>query len=225
MMASASLLFRDIPLNGGDAPTVTLEVPEHRAVSVVGGVDSGIDLLGRLAMGLLEPSAGQLTVMGTELSTLSRRELLAYRRHLGYLPAGDGLLQNLTLRENIALPLRFGSDYSENEIDSRLNIMQAAAGLADTGHLRPAQANDEQRRRAALARALAFDPKLVILEEPFVGLTDRAARFILEGARGGDVEQGSRRTVLALGPSLPASVTRRFEVRYRLIHGVLKQEG
>jgi ABC-type transporter Mla maintaining outer membrane lipid asymmetry ATPase subunit MlaF len=224
-MSSAPLRFQDIPLNGGDAPTVTLEIPAHQAVSVVGGDDSGVGLMGRLALGLLTPSAGCLTVLGTELATLSRRELLAYRRRVGYLPAGDGLLQNLTLRQNIGLPLRFGSDYSEGEIESRLNIMQAAAGLADAGHLRPAQANDEQRRRTALARALAFDPKLVVLEDPFVGLTDRVARSILEAARGGDMDGGSRRTVLAVGPNIPASVIRRFEIRYRLISGVLQQEG
>jgi len=103
--------------------------------------------------------------------------------------------------------------------------MLAAAGLANAGHLRPAHANDEQRRRAALARALAFDPKLVVLEDPFVGLTDRASRSILETARGGEIEEGSRRTVFVVGPSLPASVIRRFEIRYRLIHGVLQQEG
>ena len=224
-MSTAPLLFQDVPLNGGDTPTVTLEVPAHRAVSIVGGEDSGVDLMGRLALGLLTPSSGQLAVLGTELATLSRRELLAYRRRLGYLPAGDGLMQNLTLRENVALPLRFGSDLSEGEIDSRLNIMQAATGLTQAGHLRPAQANDEQRRRAALARALAFDPKLVVLEDPFVGLTDRVARSILETARVGDVGEGSRRTVLALGPSLPASVIQRFEIRYRLVRGVLQQEG
>ena len=135
------------------------------------------------------------------------------------------MLQNLTLGQNVALPLSFGSDFSEGEIESRLDIMLAAAGLANAGHLRPAQANDEQRRRAALARALAFDPKLVVLEDPFVGLTDRASRSILETARGGEIEEGSRRTVFVVGSSLPASVIRRFEIRYRLIHGVLQQEG
>ena len=224
-MVPAPLVFLDVPLNGSEAPTVTLEIPAHRAVSVVGGENSGVHLMGRLALGLITPKAGHLTVMGRELVTLPRQELLAYRRLVGYLPAGDGLLQNLTLGQNVALPLRFGSDFSEGEIESRLNIMLAAAGLANAGHLRPAQANDEQRRRAALARALAFDPKLVVLEDPFVGLTDRASRGILETARGGEIEEGSRRAVFAVGPNLPASVIRRFEIRYRLIHGALQQEG
>jgi len=223
-MTDAPLIFRDVPLNDSGAATVTLEVPAHRAVSVVGGEKSGIALIGRIALGFVTPKGGQMTVLGTELSMLPKRDLFAYRRRVGYLPAGNGLLQNLTLRQNVALPLRFGSDLSENEIESRLNIMLAAAGLASVGHLRPAQASDEQQRRAALARALAFDPKLVILEEPFVGLTDRAARNVLETARGGDSGAGSHRTVLALGPNVPAEISRRFDLRYRLIRGVLQQE-
>ena len=223
-MTDAPLVFRDVPLNDGGAATVTLEVPAHRAVSVVGGENSGIALLGRMALGFITPTSGHMTVLGTELATLSRRDLLAYRRRVGYLPAGNGLLQNLTLRQNVALPLRFGSDLSEREIESRLNIMLAAAGLAAMGHLRPTQASEEQRRRAAMARALAFDPKLVILEEPFIGLTDRAARNVLETARGGDSGEGSHRTVFAVGSNVPASVTQRFELRYRLIRGVLQRE-
>ena len=223
-MTDPPLTLRDIPLSSSSAATVTLEVPAKRTVSVVGDEKSGITSIGRIVMGFVIPKTGQLTVLGTELATLSTRELLAYRRRVGYLPAGNGLLQNLTLRQNVALPLQFGSDLSEHEIESRLNIMLAAAGLASVGHLRPVQASDEQQRRAALARALAFDPKFVILEEPFVGLTDRAARNVLETARGGDSGGGSHRTVLAIGPNVPAEISRRFDLRYRLIRGVLQQE-
>ncbi len=133
-MTDAPLIFRDVPLNDSGAATVTLEVPAHRAVSVVGDEKSGIALIGRIALGFVTPKGGQMTMLGTELSMLPKRDLLAYRRRVGYLPAGNGLLQNLTLRQNVALPLRFGSDLSENEIESRLNIMLAAAGLASVGH-------------------------------------------------------------------------------------------
>ena len=224
-MVTALLLIENVPLDGANSTKITLEIPAHRTVSVVGDHHSGVNQLGPLALGLRQPLSGRITVLGTELSTLSRTELLAYRRRVGYLPAGDGLLQNLTLRQNVALPLRFGSDYSEAEIDSRLNIMLAAANLAAAAHLRPAQANDEQRRRAALTRALAFDPDLLVLEEPFVGLTDWAARDILETVRGGEIADGSRRTVLIIGPVLPASVTRRFDLRYRMTRQGLSEES
>ncbi len=224
-MGSAPLLIEAVPLNGPSSPSVTLEIAAHQTVSVVGDHNTGVGQLGPLALGLVQPAGGRVSVMGTDLSSLSRSELLAYRRFVGYLPAGDGLLQNLTLRQNVALPLRFGSDFSEGEITSRLNIMLAATHLTGAEQLRPAQASDEQRRRAALARALAFDPDLVILEELFVGLTNRAARDLLETARGGDIPQGSRRTVLILGPVLPAEVARRFDVRLRITRQGLQQEN
>ncbi len=93
-MTDAPLIFRDVPLNDGEAATVTLEVPAQRAVSVVGEEKSGIALIGRIALGFVTPKSGQMTVLGTELSTLPKRGLLAYRRRVGYLPAGNGLLQN-----------------------------------------------------------------------------------------------------------------------------------
>ena len=222
-MSTPPLAFENVPLGAADGATVTFAVAARETVSVVGNSVSGIRILGPLAMGLTDPAGGRVTVFDTEPTSLPRRELLAYRRRVGYLPAGEGLLQNLTLGQNVALPLRFGSDLATSEIESRLTILLAAAGLAAAGHLRPAEATAEQRRRATLARALAFDPKLVILEEPFVGLTEPGARHILDAARGGDVEGRSRRTVVALGPNLPSWVVCRFDRRFRMTAGVLEE--
>ena len=80
---------------------------------------------------------------------------------------------------------------------------------------RPAQANEEQRRRAALGRALAFDPELVLLEQPFVGLTDRASAELLEIARGGEIGAGGRRTVFVTGQGIPMLLRNRVE---RVVH-------
>lgn len=193
-----------------------LTVREHACVSVVGDETSGVDALGACALGLSRAATGRILVHDVDVSALPRREALAFRRRVGYLPAGDGLLQNLSLRDNVALPLRFGSDFSEREIEGRLKILLASARLILVAHLRPAQVGDEQRRRTALARALAFDPKLVILVQPFDGLTNLAARQVIELARGGDVPEGSRRTVLVLGHNLPHAIHARFEHRYRM---------
>ena len=80
------------------------------------------------------------------------------------------------------------------------------------------------RRRAALARALAFDPKLVILADPFDGLTTRAAAELLELARGGETEAGSRRTVFMTGQFIPQMLESRVEVRYRIAKGELLRD-
>ena len=200
--------------------TFSLVVAAHQTVAVVGNETSGVDLLGGLVLGLDRVPEGRVHVLGTEVASLDRLAQLAFRRKLGYLPAGDGLLQNLSLRDNIRLPLRFGSDFRPKDIEGRVDVIVAQLRLTRVADRRPAQTNAEERRRAALGRALAFDPDLVILEEPFDGLTERAAAELLELARGGEVPEGGRRTVFITGQDLPALLHRRVDRHIRIRHGV-----
>ena len=221
---SAPLVFEGVQLTEDATDTFSLEVPPHQTVSIIGEEDSGLEMLGAYALALTPPPRGRVLVYGEEISGMGRRATLAFRRRVGYLPAGDGLLQNLSLRDNVGLPLRFGSDLPDRDIDGRLQVMLAAARLTRAAHLRPARANEELRRRAALARALAFDPELVLLDRPFDGLTNRAAAELLALARGGESAEGSRRTVFITGQDLPTILLNRIEIRYRLVDGALQRE-
>lgn len=209
----------------GPVTPFNLAVQEHETVVVVGDEGSGVDGLGTIAMGLEPPPAGRATVFGSEIVTLDRRAQLAFRRRVGYLPAGDGLLHNLTLRDNIRLPLRFGSDFEDNEIEGRVNIILAQLRLGRVAESRPAQADAEERRRTALARALAFDPEVVILEQPFDGLPDRIAAELLEVARGGETAEGSRRTVFITGQELPTTLRPRVDRLVRVVKGQVEVVG
>jgi phospholipid/cholesterol/gamma-HCH transport system ATP-binding protein len=214
----ASLLpldFQGIPMTGSAAGIFGLEVGRNQTVVVVGDENSGVDGLASVALGLEPTLAGRALVYGTKISDLPRREQLAFRRRLGYLPAGDGLLSNLSLRDNVRLPLRFGSDFKPDEIEGRVDVILAMLRLTRVAGERPAQANEEQRRRAALGRALAFDPELVLLEQPFVGMTDRVAAELLEIARGGETAEGARRTVFITGQDIPMLLRTRVD---RVVH-------
>ncbi|MBI2615514.1 MAG: ATP-binding cassette domain-containing protein [Gemmatimonadetes bacterium] len=224
-MGVPPLSFEQVTVGDGTPSVVSLEVPGHRAVCVLGDEASGVGSLGRYALALDRPTTGRVLVLGENLAELPRRAALAFRRRVGYLPAGDGLLQNLTLYDNVALPLRFGSDRSEIDIDGRIQVMLTMLRLQHVAKLRPARVNEEERRRAALARALAFDPELVILEQPFDGLTTRAAAQLLELARGGELAVGARRSVFIVGQSLPEVLKARVELRYRLARGRLEPEN
>lgn len=208
-------MFDHVPL-GRASHQFSLEVPAHHTVAVLGDEDSGVGMLGGYALGLDRPPAGRALVFDTDVAALPEPERLAFRRRVGYLPAGEGLLQNLSLRDNVALPLRFGSGASPKEIEGRVNVMLTAVRLAAVGALRPAQANEEERRRAALARAIAFDPALLVLEQPFDGLTARVASELLELARGGESAEGARRTIFITGQEIPPLLLRRVEQVYRL---------
>lgn len=210
------LVFEKVGLEGLPHDGLSLEIPARESVVLLGGEASGVEHLGSYALGLDAPPRGQILVFGANLGTMKRRDVLAFRRKVGYLPANDGLLHNLTLADNVALPLRFGSDLTDRESGGRIRVVLAMLGIAEIAHLRPAQANDEQRRRAALARALVFDPHLVILERPFGGLTPHAAAELLELARGGLSAEGSRRTVFITAPYLPQMLRPRVDRRYRI---------
>jgi ABC-type transporter Mla maintaining outer membrane lipid asymmetry ATPase subunit MlaF len=213
---TAPVVFEGVPLNQRARTPFTLSIAAHQTVAVLGDEASGVDRLGAYALGLEAPPAGRVLVLDTDLASLSGRERLAFRRRVGYLPAGDGLLQNLTLRDNIALPLRFGSTASPRDIDGRVNVIVVAVRLGNAADRRPAQANEEECRRAALARAIAFDPMVLVLEQPFDGVTARAAAELLEVARGGETADGARRTILIIGQEIPAVVQRRCDRLYRL---------
>ena len=213
---SAPVVFADVPLGSRVRVPFTLAVAAHETVAVLGDEDSGVGQLGAYALGLETAPAGQVRVFDIRLESLPGPDRLAFRRRVGYLPAGDGLLQNLSLRDNVALPLRFGSDASPREIDGRVNVMLVAVRLSRVADRRPAQANEEECRRAALARAMAFDPALLILEQPFDGLTARAAAELLEVARGGETAEGGRRAILITGQELPSVVQRCCDRVYRV---------
>lgn len=221
---AARTTMSSMPVTTTEPDTMlSLEVAPHQTVAVLGDETSGVDSLGGLALGLERTPTGRVLTLGTEIATLERSVQLAFRRRVGYLPAGDGLLQNLTLRDNIRLPLRFGSDFRPREIEGRVDVIVAQLRLSRVADLRPAQANAEDRRRAALARALAFDPELVVLEEPFDGLTDRAAAELLEAARGGETAEGARRTVFLTGPDLPALLRPRVDRTVRMARGRVEE--
>src|SRR5688500_766061 len=143
------LVFENIPLARSGAPPFSLEVPERQTIAVRRDSESGSGNRGGEALGREHAAAGRARVPGPYIATLPERERLASRRRVGYLPAGDGLLQTLSIHDNVALPLRFGSGASPRDIEGRVNVMLAAMRLSAVATRRPAQANEEERRRAA----------------------------------------------------------------------------
>lgn len=204
------LLFENLAIGGRDPSRrsggrFNLLVEEGAVVAAIGDEDSGVGELGSYALALKPLAAGRVEALGVPLATLKRKELLVFRRRIGFLPSGDGLLQNLTLRDNIALPLRYASDRRLRQVEEHLERLLEKFGLAPAAALRPAQANEEERRRAAFARAIALDPPLVVLEQPFDGLTARVAVDLMRTAiRSGGGE--GRRTVFLTAQDLAPSV-------------------
>lgn len=205
-------------------PGFTLTVHSGEVVVALGDESSGVGSLGAVILGLALAPLGACRVFGVELGTLGRREQFAYRRRIGYLPVGDGLLHNLSLRDNVRLPLRFGSELRLPDIEERTDRILERLRLRRFGALRPADANEEERRRAALGRALAFDPDLLVLEEPFAGLTDRTSAELLQAARGDEGPNRGHRTVFITGQSLPGMLRPEIDREIRVVRGQAVEE-
>jgi len=220
------LVFRDVDLKerpDHPAQRFDLTVQPQTVVVAIGDEDSGVLDLGGWALGLGRPSAGRIEVFGAPIGSLLYDDLLLFRRRIGYHPVGDGLLQNLTLRDNVALPLRFASDHRQAEVDGRVNQLLEDFRLRSVASLRPAQANEEDRRRAALARAVALDPDLVVLEAPFDGLTSRAAQDVLDKVSRRD--DGTRRAVFATVQDLVPSVRKTVQRVIKVADGAAVEEA
>ena len=219
---AAPLAYRDVALTTRPDRLLQLAVQAGEVVAAIGDENGGLEQLGRLALGLAAPASGTVEVFGLRIAELSYYDLLVFRRRVGYLPQGDGLLQNLSLRDNVALPVRFATDHRLREVDAKVAQLIEDFRLRAIANLRPAQANEEDRRRAAAARAIALNPKLVVLELPFVGLTGRAAKDLLE--RLSRTEDGGRRTVLLTSRDLTPSVRELVTRTVRVVDGVAVED-
>ncbi len=222
---AAPLVYRDVDLLGRPGRPdrrFTLTLEPGAVVAAIGDEGSGVTALGRLALGLEAPAAGTVEVFGVPIAALPYHQLLVFRRRLGYLPQGDGLLQNLSLRDNVALPVRFATDHRLHEVDSRVAQLLDDFRLRAIASLRPAQANEEDRRRAALARAVALNPALVVLELTFVGLTGRAASELLDRVRRSD--DGGQRAVLLTSRDLSPAVRGMVTATVRIVDGAAAED-
>jgi ABC-type multidrug transport system ATPase subunit len=185
--------------------------------AIVGDEDSGASDIGRFALGFDAPPGGEILVFGAAIATLPYFKLLVFRRRLGYVQLGDGLLQNLSLRGNISLPLQYATDHQTSAVEKRVDELIVAFHLFHVAGLRPAQANEEERRRAAIARAVALDPELLILESPFDGLTARASRELLEDMK--TRVDGTFRTIVVTAQDLSAAISPLMHRVVRVVDG------
>lgn len=145
-------------------------VPRGRIVCLVGGSGCGKSTVIRTLVGLLKPLGGYVRVLGRDPLRVDERERIALLRRIGMLFQGGALLGSLTVGENVGLALHEHTDLPDGVIRRIVEQKLALVGLEGTAHLLPAQLSGGMRKRAAISRALALDPELLICDEPSAGL-------------------------------------------------------
>lgn len=152
-------------LNGVD---FTVHPGEIRVI--MGGSGSGKSTLLRHMLGLNRPVSGSVRLFGTDLATASDREKLEVRKRIGVSFQGGALLTSMTVGDNVALPLREHTSLDEQTIRIMSRIKLEVVNLGGFQDLMPSQLSGGMIKRAALARAVVMDPRLLFFDEPSAGL-------------------------------------------------------
>jgi phospholipid/cholesterol/gamma-HCH transport system ATP-binding protein len=148
-----------------------MEVRSNEIFGVVGGSGTGKTVLLRTILGLRAPNAGTVELYGKDVQQLAAGDRSALVRSCGVTFQNGALISSLTVAQNIQLPLREYHPVSEHTLDELAELNLALVGLTpDAGGKYPSQLSGGMVKRAALARALSMEPKLLFLDEPTAGL-------------------------------------------------------
>lgn len=156
-----------------------LDVPRGSVTAIMGPSGTGKTTLLRHMTGQLQPDAGEVWVDGRNVPALSRRALFGLRERIGFLFQNSALLTDFTVFENVAFPLRQHTRLPEELLRNIVLTKLQAVGLRGAAGLMPSELSGGMARRVALARAIVFDPMLILYDEPFVGLDPIALNQVL----------------------------------------------
>ncbi len=148
-----------------------LSIRRGEILGLVGGSGSGKSVLLSTLIGLKPPDAGDVRIFGTDIYKGSPDAVQALKSRWGVLFQGNALFSNLNVRENVSAPLFEHTDWSRQTIDQMARIKIVMSGLpANASELLPAELSGGMQKRAGVARALATDPELLMMDEPTAGL-------------------------------------------------------
>lgn len=147
-----------------------LHIPRGDTLVIMGRSGCGKSLLLKLVTGLMQPDAGEILVDGEEISGLKFKELNHMRRKFGLLFQSAALFDSMSVEENVGFMLAQHTKLSRAQIREIVIEKLHLVDLDGTEHLRPAELSGGMRKRVGLARAIAFDPEVILYDEPTTGL-------------------------------------------------------
>ncbi len=157
---------------------VSLEVAPGESVVIIGRSGTGKSVLLKHVVGLMRPDEGAARVNGVDVAALGDKDLLELRKQMGMLFQGGALFDSLTVGENVGLPLREHTGMNDTQVDLVVREKLHLVGLDGVESMRPSNLSGGMKKRAALARALSLNPKIMLYDEPTTGLDPITADLI-----------------------------------------------
>ena len=149
---------------------VTLDVPAGRGFVLLGRSGTGKSVTLKHIIGLMKPDSGSIVVHGRVVNELDRHELAELRRGMGFLFQNSALFDSISVGENVAFPLRRHTDWPDARIREVAMSKLTDVGLEGDYDKMPSDLSGGMKKRAGLARAMALDPDILLVDEPSAGL-------------------------------------------------------
>ena len=175
------IAFKDVRIGfdeGNVLQGLSFEVWPGETKVLLGESGSGKTLIMKLAAGLMRPDSGRIWVMGHDLGEMSEKELLDFRRHLGFVFQEGALFDSLTVKENVAFRLQ-EENVSEEQVEARVREVLRFVEMEPAIDLYPAELSGGMRRRVSIARALVDQPPVVFYDSPTAGLDPVTSQTII----------------------------------------------
>lgn len=180
---SAAVVFEDVHLSFDEKDVlsgVSFQLPLGETKALFGVAGAGKSTILKLTLGLLQPDAGRIIVLGHDVTQMREQELFPLRSRLGMVFQESALFDSLTVRENVAYQFMEERGIYDHEIDQRVREALRFVELEHTLDLFPSELSGGMRRRVAIARAIITHPELLLYDSPTGGLDPVTSNTIIE---------------------------------------------
>ncbi len=201
---------------------VNLEIPTGGITFIMGRSGTGKSVLIKHIVGLIEPDEGQILVNGKDITKMSEREFNKIRKRFGMLFQEGALFDSMTVGENVAFPLREHTKLSEKEIRARVEAKLTQVGLLEDIDKMPSELSGVMKKRAALARALALEPEVILFDEPTTGLDPIMQMSIAHLIK--DTKEKLNLTCVVISHDIPVAFAIADKIAF-LHEGIIIEEG
>jgi phospholipid/cholesterol/gamma-HCH transport system ATP-binding protein len=182
---------------------ITLEIPSGCGFIILGRSGTGKSVTLRHIIGLVTPDSGRVFVEGADITELHGTGLAAVRKQIGFLFQSAALFDSISVGENVAFPMRRHTRLHDGEIRERARAKLEAVGLGSDYDKMPADLSGGMRKRAGLARAMALDPRVLLVDEPSAGLDPITSEEIDELLLG--LKQDEKTTLIVVTHNIPSA--------------------
>lgn len=184
---------------------LSMRVEEGETLVILGRSGTGKSVTLKHIVGLIRPDKGRILVDGRDVVGADRRGIESIRNDVAYLFQSGALVNWMTVRDNVALPLVERRDVPKREIRERVDESLASLGMLEAAERMPADISGGMRKRAALARVLVQGPRAILYDEPTAGLDPIMARTV--GELINDVQSGGKRAAIVVTHDLELAFT------------------